>query len=257
VTWEASVFDFLAHVAAVELSDAPLVQTVAQVRFNNQNKLSTHSGASAFQEAVLDRYPRLLAESQSRITAGPGNVSADTVPQWRLTDLDNQWACIVGPEQLAIETMAYTTWPSMRDRLNEALKVLGEVASPRIRERVGLRYVNQMPPDDAGRYSGVVDSTLLGLVDQPGWRDALVASLSQTVLREGDLQLAVRYGQGSAAAGVPEGVFVLDIDCSNEKAEPYDATDCMTLFDTLNDIALRCFFALLAEPFRQHLLSRG
>jgi uncharacterized protein (TIGR04255 family) len=50
---------------------------------------------------------------------------------------------------------------------------------------------------------------------------------------------------------------VLDIDCSNEKAEPYDATDCMTLFDTLNDIALRCFFALLAEPFRQHLLSRG
>jgi uncharacterized protein (TIGR04255 family) len=251
---EVLVFDFLPAVQAIELSEAPLTQVVAQVRFNSQSALSTHAGAIKFQEPLLDHYPRLLAESQATITAAPGNVSSATIPQWRLTDLEGGWACVVGPEHLTIETSAYSTWPLLRDRLVAALDVLTDVAAPRVRERIGLRYVNHIPRDTEHGYIERVDSSLLGVVERPGWREQLAVSLSQVVVRDGSTQLTVRYGRGEGVPGLPTDAFVIDIDCGDETPGKFDASSSLDYFDVLNDCALRCFFASLAEPYRSSLL---
>lgn len=251
------MFDFLPAVDAVELDGAPLVQVIAQIRFNSQSALSTHGGAIKFQESIVDQYPRLLAETQATITAAPGNISSASTPQWRLTDLAGRWSCVLGPEHVTIETNAYTNWTVLRARLIEALEVLTDVAAPRVRERIGLRYVNHIPVGDDGSYAGRVDQSLLGVAEKPGWRDQLVVSLSQTVLRDQSTQLAMRYGRGSGVPGFPENAFVVDIDCGDETPQKFDIETSMGDFDVLNDSALRCFFGSLAEPYRSSLHPNG
>ena len=251
------MFNFLPAVEAVELTDAPLVQVVAQVKFNSQSALFTHAGAIKFQEPLLERYPRLLAESQNVITAGPGNVSTQTIPQWRLTDLAGERSCVIGPEHLTLETIIYDTWPTMRTRLVEALDVLADLAPPRVQERVGLRYINHISATTDTAYSDRVEGALLGLTEQAGWRDALVASLSQVVAREETTQLTLRYGRGAGVPGLPTDRFVIDIDLADETPVAFDKDSLIEYFDTLNDCSLRCFFATLADPYRTALTANG
>lgn len=245
------MFDFLPAVEPVPLGGAPLAQVIAQVRFNAQSSLSTHQGVGVLHDILADEYPRLLAEQQAVITATPGGVTTAQIPQWRLTDLDGLWAVVVGPEQLTVETTKYGTWDSLRDRLERALDALAEIGRPRVRERIGLRYVNHVPADEKGSFTGHIRPELLGLGDLPGWRQTMTASLSQTVLVDGTTQLALRYGSG---APVLQGdLFVVDIDCSDETAVSFDATDVLTYFDTLNDAAYRCFCFCVSEQFRAAL----
>lgn len=251
------MFEFLPTVDAFELEGAPLVQVVAQVRFNSQSALSTHAGAIRFQESIVDAYPRLLAEAQATITAAPGNVSSASIPQWRLTDLQARWSCVLGPEHVSIETNAYSTWEVLRGRLVDVLEVLTDVAAPRVRERIGLRYINHISPGQDGTYTGRINPSLLGVTETHGWREQLMVSLSQTVVQEGTAQLAVRYGRGHGATGFPENAFVVDIDCGDETPKKFDTADSLLYFDDLNDSALRCFFACLADPYRSSLSPKG
>lgn len=239
---EGSMFDFLPTVDVEEIDHAPLVKVIAQVRFDGQSVLSTHDGVSQFREQLRHRYPRLLSEQQQTFTAGPGGISSTAVPQWRLTDLSGEWSCIVGPEQLALETMQYSKWADMRDRIEEALGSLDEVGQLQVRERVGLRYVNHVQPGEDGSFSTQVSRDLLGLAGQPSWMDALTASLSQTVARDGSAQLALRYGTGVGVID-PSSLFVIDIDCADEQPAKYDQTAILSCFDTFNDVAYRCFRA--------------
>jgi len=142
----------------------------------------------------------------------------------------------------------------LRDRLVAALDVLTDVAAPRVRERIGLRYVNHIPRDTEHGYIERVDSSLLGVVERPGWREQLAVSLSQVVVRDGSTQLTVRYGRGEGVPGLPTDAFVIDIDCGDETPGKFDASSSLDYFDVLNDCALRCFFASLAEPYRSSLL---
>jgi uncharacterized protein (TIGR04255 family) len=251
------VFDFLRHVTPSQLRQAPLHVAVAQIKFEHQRFLSSHGGASDFQQELADYYPRLIAEPQANITAGLGNVTANEVPQWRFTDMNNAWSCIVGPEHLAIETSSYSQWSTMRGRLAQAVEVLVKLTKPRIRERIGLRYINHIPDDSDSGFEGVIKPELLGVMAIPEWRDAIAATASQSIFRDGDTQLALRYGRGLSSDGPGANVFVLDIDCANETASTFDAEQSMVYFDQLNDSALRAFFASLAEPYRTTLFGQS
>jgi len=252
---DARVFNFLPAVDRVPLGGAPLQQVIAQVKFNTQSALATHQGAGVLYDALSDQYQRMLAEQQAMITAGPGGVTTQQVPQWRLTDLEGVWSVIAGPEVMAIETVAYASWEALRERLRQALDALDVAAGPRVRERIGLRYVNHIAAGEDGSFAGRIRPELLGLAGEPGWREALSASLSQTVLRDGDTQMALRYGAGAQV--VPGNVFVLDIDCSDEQPVEFDADDVLAYFDTLNDAAYRCFCNCVPAPYRATLVDQG
>lgn len=249
------MFDFLPAVDPVPLTGAPLVQVIAQVKFNAQSSFTTHQGVGVLHDALAERYPRLLVEQQAVITATPGGVTTTQIPQWRMTDLGGLWAVVLGPEHLALETTAYPTWESLRTRMEQALNALGEAARPRVRERIGLRYVNHVPADTHGTFTGRVRPELLGLTGVPGWRDAMTASLSQTVLVDEHAQMALRYGSGASV--VQGDIFVLDIDCSDERPVEFDAKEILTYFDSLNDAAYRCFCFCVPAQFRATLHAGG
>lgn len=249
------MFDFLPAADPVRLTDVPLAQVIAQVKFNAQGSLMTHQGVGVLHDALADRYPRLLVEQQAVITAAPGGVTTTQIPQWRMTDLDGRWAVVAGPEHLAVDTTAYVTWDSLRMRLEQALEALGNVARPRVRERIGLRYVNHVPADAHGAFTSRVRPELLGLTEVSGWREAMTASLSQTVLIDEHAQMALRYGSGAPV--VQSDIFVLDIDCSDERPVEFDTKEILTYLDSLNDAAYRCFCFCVPAQFCGMLQAGG
>lgn len=241
------MFDFLPAANAVQLPRSPLAQVIAQVKFGAQSTLSTQQGVALLHDALSHRYPRLVSEQQAVITAAPTGVSSAQITQWRMADLEGQSAAVVSSEQISIETSAYTNWSDLREVLEEVLIALDDVAGPKVRERVGLRYVNHVPANAEGSFVDDVRAELRGLVDTDGWRQATSASLSQTLLQDGNTQLTLRYGTGPQV--IQGALFVLDIDCSDAQPVIFERNATLAYFDTLNDAAYRCFCACMTPTF--------
>lgn len=246
------MFEFLGSEVPVGLEGAPLVQVIAQVKFDSQSSFSKADGANLLRDHLSDLYPRLLQEQQQTFTAGPGGVTSTSVAQWRLTDLSKSWSCVVGPEHLTLETTSYTRWTDMRQRLADALTALEAVAHPRVRERIGLRYVNHIQPSADGSFAGRINPDLLGPMMRPGWRKWTAASLGQTIVRDGPVQLALRYGTGAGVVD-PDDRFVVDIDCFDESPAEYQRDQLLSYFDELNGSTYRCFCTCLPQEFRNTL----
>ncbi|MGW5178249.1 TIGR04255 family protein [Streptomyces sp. NPDC004082] len=247
------MFDFLPGADVVPVGSALLRQALVQVRFNSQGVLGTHSGVSQVHDALAERYPRLTAEQQVSITATPGSgVQSTSTPQYRFQDLRGAWAVVIGPEHATLETSAYSKWEGMRERLEEVLAAVSEVANLRVRERVGLRYVNHVPPADGGGFEGRVRSEVLGVTGDKGWRSSLVGSVGQIIAGDGQTQMALRHGLATDES-LPESPYLVDIDCSNSEPVLYDMGASLSYLDELNDVAYRCFSWCVEENYRKAL----
>lgn len=246
------MFAFLPDAVPVRLTSPPLQQVIVQIKFDSQSRLAQHGGVSAMHDQLGHLYPRLLSEPQTVVTAAPGGVSTSSNPQWRLTDLAGAWSCVVAADSVSLLTNAYTRWEDMRGRLLAVLDALAQAATPRSRERLGLRYVNHIPVGEDGTFGRRVAPELLGLATLVGWRDSVALSLNQVVLRDDDVQIAVKHGFGGDVLA-PEGIFVLDIDCATEVPALFDGDAALTLLDELNDAAWRCFSALIHDDYRTDL----
>lgn len=246
------MFDFLPAVPAAALRGGPLTQVITQVTFNPQSLLATAAGAVAVHEQVNERYPRYVAEQQAMITAGPAGVSAQQAPQWRFVDLAGEQSVVLSGDSVALETTAYQSWSDNLDRLDSVLRAVSTVSAPRVRERLGLRYVNQVSPDDAGAFSGRVSASLLGMAASTPWQGPLNAYLAQVSATDGPVHLGLRYGCGPQVAG-PN--FVIDIDCSVTEAGTLDVEEMLALFTELNDLAWRCFCACIEPSYREMLTA--
>jgi uncharacterized protein (TIGR04255 family) len=243
------MFEFLGDECPTYLSNHALTQVTAQLAFSAQSLLSEARGVALLQESLSEEYPRLLSEQQQTITAGPGGLVTSATPQWRMTDLSGDWSCVVGPEQLAVETTSYSDWSEMRGRLIAALNALSDLTRIRVRERIGLRYVNLIDPGPDGSYSNRLRPDLLGLPAREGWRENVRAFLAQTVLEDENVTLVVRSGMGANITN-PEDKFVVDIDCYDENAGVYDVDSTMKDFDAFNDVAYRCFCSCVTDDLR-------
>nr|WSW67427.1 TIGR04255 family protein [Streptomyces sp. NBC_00995] len=247
------MFDFLPRADVVPVGHSVLRQALAQIRFNSQGALGTQTGVSQVHDALADRYPRLTAEQQLTVTATPGSgVQSTATPQFRLQDLRGTWAVVLGPEHVTVETSKYTKWDEMRRRLEEALAAVSEVATLRVRERVGLRYVNHIPPASDGSFEGRVRREVLGVTGDEGWRGSLVGSAGQLIASDNGTQMALRYGLANDVK-VTSSPYLIDIDCSNTEPILFNVEDSLSYLDKLNDVAYRCFHWCVEEKYLREL----
>ncbi|MFI6450034.1 TIGR04255 family protein [Streptosporangium amethystogenes] len=250
------MFDFLPSAEVMRLSGAPLRQVIAQVRFGGQSMLGTHEGAAVVHEALADHYPRLLTEQQQVVTMTATGASSELLPQYRLTDLDGAWSIVVGREHLTLETTRYATWTSFRQRFEAALTAVGDITNIRVRERVGLRYINHIEPDDHGLFSQKVQPQLLGPAVDVGWRRHLNTMISQVIAEDGETQLLLRYGLAVDPSNL-SAPYLVDVDCAKVQPRTFSLRETLDDFDALNDVSYRCFCWCVPEAYRKQLASAG
>jgi uncharacterized protein (TIGR04255 family) len=246
------VFDFLPAADVLSLNNSPLQHVIAQVRFESQALLGTHEGAGAVHEVLADMYPRLLSEQQQILTMTPTGTTTIAAPQYRITDLNRAWSVVLGPEQLTVETGMYSTWTELRERLDAALKAVSSLVTLRVRERVGLRYINYVDPDENGSYQGRVSPELLGPVGTEGWRRHLVSMIGQIGARDGDAQLLLRSGLPPQPNNL-HSAYLIDIDSFNDQPQKFELDETLSYFDQLNDASYRCFCWSVPQGYRSQL----
>ena len=256
------MFEFLPAAELLCLEKAPLVQVIAQVRFSSQAVLGTHEGAGAVHDLLADMYPRLLIEQQQIVTMTPSGSTTASVPQYRMTDLNRAWSVVLGTDQLSVETANYSGWEDLRSRLEAALKAVTDLAKLRVRERVGLRYTNNIQPAGDGTFNGRVRSDLLGPASDEGWHRHIISMIEQIIAKDEDAQLLLRAGiasqqpliLGSAPSDTPNG-FLIDIDCFNEQPREFSLEETLEYFDQMNDVDYRCFCWAVPDTYRSQLTS--
>ncbi|SDG19565.1 TIGR04255 family protein [Sinosporangium album] len=249
------MFDFLPAAEVMVLRRAPLRQVIAQVRFESQSALGTHQGAARVHEVLVDDYPRMLTEQQQVFTmTSAGGVSTVTHPQFRLTDLEQSWSVVMGSEHVTLETNAYSSWTVLRERLEAALAAVGSITKLRIRERIGLRYVNHVASDANGMLTDRIRPELLGPASEPAWKQGVDTMISQVVATDGTAQLLLRYGLADEQSHGRVGFFI-DIDSVDSAPVGFSMSDTMSYFDRLNDVGYRCFCWCVPEAHRKQLTT--
>jgi uncharacterized protein (TIGR04255 family) len=243
------MFDFLPPAASTPLRAAPLVRVLVQVRFDNQRAFGTSAGASDIHELIGDRYPRLLAEQQAVITAGPTGVSSDFAPVYKMTDLEGRRSVALGTDHVTLELSDYLDWADARARFDEILSAVVEVGNVRVAERVGLRYVNHF---ESAEVDGRVNPALLASLQFSELRAYLASSASQLILRDDGSVLLVRCGI-SREESQPMSPFLLDIDCATDKAVAFNQDAVYSRLDAFNDVAFRFFIWSITKDYYERL----
>src|SRR5439155_23086236 len=117
-------------------------------------------------------------------------------PAYQITHRNDIWKVVLAQDFLAIETRVYEQFDDFLERLREALDALVEHIQPMVGTRIGLRYINEIRPDNMS-WSHVIRSELLGPVAIPEFVEnaTQIATMQQLLLRYPDEQgINVHYG---------------------------------------------------------------
>lgn len=246
----------LPDVAPQQLQHPPLKSMLGQLKFPHELQLADRSVIARLHQDVSDRYPRMLEETQMNLSVSPLGVQQQQSVLWRLTDFNQDWSLLITPESLSVETKAYTVWADFAERLAEGLDFLERAVNHLARERIGLRYVNEIREGagSAEEWAERLNPRILGLAGDPVFWPEIGHNLSEANLQTELGTVLFRYGlvhQAPPEAQPP--FYLLDIDCSDARAVPYDREATLERFTAYNDLVWRLFRWSLSDTFYDRL----
>lgn len=172
------------------------------------------------QRAFAERYPvSSVGRSAGIVISATGVAPAgESEPVYQFMSDDRAWTVTLTPDSASLETTAYVDFMDFATRWHELLSVIIDVLDITRQDRIGLRYVNQMPvpveatPDDLRR---VVRAELVGAVGAHERTQRLVSSMHELRFAQDDGVCTLRHGV------VPnensERVYVLDLDFYDDR----------------------------------------
>lgn len=198
---------------------------VCQIRFPVLHQFEESGFLARFQEALAADYPRSSLEQQIGVAVGPGG--ATTIPSqpqyWRFRGLDDAWSVALARDFVSVETTAYEQFEVFQARLEPVLNGL-QALGVKVRERLGLRYVNEIRfPDARGPsdWRQYLKPELVGMVGGPELGDNVIHAIQDIRLREEDGVLVIRHGYVGPVPSNDDPFYLLDIDVFDERPTPF------------------------------------
>lgn len=238
--------------------DNPLKFVVCQVRFPVLARYGAPGFLAPMQDALSAKYPRFGEEQQVSITLGPGGIvpAPPPVPLSRFRDLEDRWSVAVARDFISLETTIYERWEEFRERICEVLEAAQGLGIP-ARERLGLRYVNEIShPDVTGPidWTRFINERLLGMVGGEELGQDVIHALEEIQLREGDGTLVVRHGHvGAEASQSNKPFYLLDVDFYDDSPRSFDAGATLEQLDTFHATTHNLFEESVTDDLRKHL----
>jgi uncharacterized protein (TIGR04255 family) len=226
------------------LSEDPLVQALAQVRFPISARLATVEGIAPVQEGLRARYPYMAQRQQMNFQPGDGMMPGLMGGfSWELRD-DAGWAVVVAPDSATLSVgSAYGGVEEFARRFEELVEVLVDVERVPRCDRLGVRYVSvaETAPGDEQGWRAWFRPDLIGWVGGEVLGDTAVLSAINQVqlsaaastLFEGAsaVQALIRHGLVPAGSTIPGSPpittaavsYILDLDVSVEAPQAFAA----------------------------------
>ena len=251
-----------------QLPKSPLTLVVCQVRFEQLSAVSDPRTALALHEALGGRqgkYGKMEQIQSSSFAASVGPNAPAAVSKvgdqqgWRLTSDDGSWLVTVFPDQASLETTtAYTNWQDdFHLRIEELFQALESTMSPAARQRLGLRYIDQIcdpvvrSPDEWQPY---IRQEILGPILHPTLGASISASHQQIDIDAGDdLRCSLRHGFFRDAARDNALTYVLDTDVFRAGVAEYDSQSLVAEVEEFHTLVLQVFQACVTPAYLEYL----
>jgi uncharacterized protein (TIGR04255 family) len=208
---------------------------VCQLRFPVLHRFDEPGALARFQEVLAGRYPRSSPEQQLTIASAPAASTAATAAMqyWRFQGVDDGWSVAIARDFVSLETTRYERYEDFRDRLGEVIEATLTLGVTH-RERLGLRYVDEIRPPDAdgpADFRDFLNAELLGMVGGPELGEDVIQALQEIRLREDDGTLAIRHGYIGPDAADGKCFYLLDLDYYDESSHALDPVQVLEQVD--------------------------
>jgi uncharacterized protein (TIGR04255 family) len=235
----------------------PLRLVVCQVRFPVMHRFDEPGALARFQDVLKDHYPRSAPEQQVAMTVGPaGAVSGPAGTSfWRFQGIDDGWSVAIARDFVSLETTAYERFEHFQGRLTEVLDATLALGVT-VRERLGLRYVDEIRHPEAerpGDWRELIEERLLGMVGGEELGDDVIQALQEIRLREHDGTLTVRHGYLGKEATGADPFYLLDIDYFDERSQPLVPGQVIEQVNGYHRTIHNLFETAITEKLREYL----
>ncbi|MDP2242172.1 MAG: TIGR04255 family protein [Burkholderiales bacterium] len=238
-----------------QLANAPLALVLAQVRFSPYLTIGSH--IPTIQDALRKQYPAFSHEKIQTIEFGPtfGPPKVENEDLWNFTDAENREGFVVQRNSLIFIATKYETFEDFSERHAKLLTCFAGTIPDLLVERLGLRYVDLIVPNDGESPQEYVIPGLRGCEAQ-----SLKAinfdsqAISRWVFPNG--HLLFRYSTGVKPPFLPQdlgsikldnaevvnraeraksNVASMDFDRIVNHKSPFNAKELSTLFKKMHD----------------------
>lgn len=147
--------------------NAPVMYTVAQIRFNQI--LTMESFVPAIQERLRNiGFPDFRKEVVNVLDipfgqAENGTPSVQTVNRYAFGNLDRTSGFLLESNALSFQSTEYGNFEEFSESMSSVLKIVNENISISFIERVGIRYLDAVMPQDGENLSDYLVPEVLGL----------------------------------------------------------------------------------------------
>jgi uncharacterized protein (TIGR04255 family) len=248
----------LAHQPRRLYVENPIKLVICQIKFPLLSGFDQPGFLAPIQAALSARFPRVNQEQQHGFVLGAqGTTQIPAATIWRFSQLDGQWSVALARDVVTLEIQSYRRYEEFRACLEEILDVLLAL-DVRVRERLGLRYVNRLSHSQAQQVSDwkpFIRSELLGVVGGKELGDDVVQALEQIRLKEPDGHMVVHHGYLSDEAAGGEGAhYLIDIDCFDDRPVEFDRNETLALVDSYHERLKNFFEISITDEMRDHLV---
>jgi uncharacterized protein (TIGR04255 family) len=243
-----------------KLDRAPLASVIAQARFSHVLALQTDEGQrgllAQLQEKLPD-YPIFTRVAQQALTLSSEGIepSEQKVSSFQFTSQDGHWIVGISVDSVSLQTQQYEHFNDFQERWRLVADVIQEILRPALQTRFGLRYIDELThvgADTAASWSGLLRREFYGLGSADKWKDRVRQSFQEWVLAlDGNALCTVRHGFLPPLFEGRTPLYLLDLDCYIEEAQPFDPTRQESLLDSFNDAAHDLFVWSISKELYQ------
>lgn len=232
------------------LARSPLVLVSAQVNYEEVGSEVIHPQARDVQRRLGKEWAQL--QTAPRVTANLTSFGITSEPPrqaYRLLTEDSNWAILLNPDSVSIETRVYPGWAQFREKVSNLVRAVSEVFDPAREHRLGLRYVDQVAlPAGYGDWEGLIPDGMLGMVLDERLRDGVLASDQRVLLQmEAGVRCVFRHGLFADESGRPGEAYLLDYDLFRDDQRDFDSDQIAESYDQLHQHAGTLFRASLSD----------
>lgn len=233
-------FDFITTKPVLE--NPPLKLVLCQMRFPHRVGLSD-SELRPVQKAVEADYPDTEIGNLAGLTLGPTGMSAGEPERiFHFRSHGGAWTVTVTANSLSLETNAYVDFKDFLERWHNVATVVCGALDVSRQDRIGLRYVDELPcPPNPGKsdLEKILIPALVGPVGANEHVESLVASMNELRFAQSPGACTLRHGLVQKAD--ESFAYILDIDSYDESSADVNLEDQAKRLAVFNERAYSLF----------------
>ncbi len=247
------------QVDRIELVASPLEMVICQLRFPLVLGLAGNQPPELFHKRLSDKYPIATRRQTTSVEISEAGQRVSASALWAFEDKDAAWTVSLAPTFVSLETKKYVRFDDFVERFLEVVRIARELYEIKIRDRLGLRYVDHfsktIQPSFPDNWPALLRPELLPLRSMTSVGEAQHASF-ESRFAGADFILAVRcVYTAKGFPGATQDELVLDFDCYSETRDDLEGLEAA--LRSYRDHTYRAFRWAIGDLIDQFESKRG